>query len=161
MKFAKVVFWCAGIWGTGVLAPLFFMFDAIGRRDPPAITHPEFYFGFLGVALAWQFVFLVIAADPLRYRPIMLLSVLEKGSYVLTTGLLVILGHMTAAASALGAPDAVLAVLFIVSFLKTRRVTHDSYQRPTRSEATQHSPMDHKHHLVERRSTPDGASSAG
>jgi hypothetical protein len=71
MKFAKVVFWIAGIWGVMELTPLFFMFDTIGRQDPPAITHPQFYFGFLGVALAWQFVFLVIATDPLRYRPIM------------------------------------------------------------------------------------------
>jgi len=39
MKFAKVVFWGAGIWGVLTLAPLYFIFDMIGRQDPPAITH--------------------------------------------------------------------------------------------------------------------------
>jgi len=46
MKFAKVVFWTAGIWGVLVLTPLFFIFDMIGRTDPPPITHPGFYYGF-------------------------------------------------------------------------------------------------------------------
>jgi hypothetical protein len=43
MKFAKVVFWIAGIWGVLILTTLYFMFDAISRNDPPAITHPGFY----------------------------------------------------------------------------------------------------------------------
>jgi hypothetical protein len=120
MKFAKVVFWIAGIWGVMELTPLFFMFDTIGRQDPPAMTHPQFYFGFLGVTLVWQFVFLVIATDPLRYRPIMVLSVFEKISYLLTAGILFLLGRMTASASALAVPDVALAVLFVISFLKTR-----------------------------------------
>ena len=51
MKFAKIVFWGAGIWGVLTLAPLYFIFDMIGRQDPPAITHPLFYYGFVGVAL--------------------------------------------------------------------------------------------------------------
>ena len=42
MKFAKIVFWIAGIWGVLILTPLYFMFDTIGRQDPPAITHPAF-----------------------------------------------------------------------------------------------------------------------
>ena len=40
MKFAKVVFWVAGIWGLLVITPLYFIFDLIGKNDPPAITHP-------------------------------------------------------------------------------------------------------------------------
>ena len=120
MKFAKVVFRIAGIWGVAVLVPPFFLFDRIGRQNPPAVTHPEFYFGFLGVALAWQFVFLVVATDPLRYRPIIALSVLEKASYVLTLGILFLSGRLTAAASAVAIPDATLAILFVISFLKTR-----------------------------------------
>jgi hypothetical protein len=46
MKFAKIVFWIAGGWGVLVLAPLYFMFDTIGRQDPPVITHPQFFYGF-------------------------------------------------------------------------------------------------------------------
>ena len=54
MKFAKIVFWVAGIWGLLVLTPLYFMFDLIGRNDPPPITHPGFFYGFVGLGLAWQ-----------------------------------------------------------------------------------------------------------
>ena len=52
MRFAKVVFWVAGVWGVLVLVPLYFALDLIAQRDPPAVTHAEYYFGFLGVALA-------------------------------------------------------------------------------------------------------------
>jgi len=51
MKLAKVVFWIAGIWGLLVITPLYFMFDLIGRKDPPPITHPGFFYGF--VELRW------------------------------------------------------------------------------------------------------------
>src|SRR5438067_12321196 len=58
MKFAKIVFWVASIWGILVLTPLYFMSDLIGRQDPPPITHPAFYYGFVTVALAWQIAFM-------------------------------------------------------------------------------------------------------
>ena len=64
MKFAKIVFRVAGTWGLSVLTPLYFMFDLIGRNDPPPITHPGFFYGFVGVALAWQIAFIFIATDP-------------------------------------------------------------------------------------------------
>jgi len=51
MKFAKVVFWIAGMWGVLVLTPLYFIFDMIGRNDPPPITHPAFYMA--SPALDW------------------------------------------------------------------------------------------------------------
>jgi hypothetical protein len=81
MKFAKVVYWIAGIWGVLILTPLYFMFDAISRNDPPAITHPGFYYGFVGVGLAWQVVFIVIARDPVRFRTMMIPAMLEKFGY--------------------------------------------------------------------------------
>lgn len=51
MKFAKVVFWAAGGWGILILTPLYFMFEKIGRQDPPPITHPQFFYGFVSVAI--------------------------------------------------------------------------------------------------------------
>ena len=51
MKFAKIVFTVAGVWGVLLLMPLYFMFDLIGRQDPPPITHPAFFYGF--AASAW------------------------------------------------------------------------------------------------------------
>jgi hypothetical protein len=67
MKFAKIVFWIAGLWGVLILTPLYFMFDMIGRKDPPPITHPAFFYGFVGAGLAWQIALFVIATDPARY----------------------------------------------------------------------------------------------
>lgn len=61
-----------------VLLPMYFLEEKLGRDFPPATNHPEQYYGFLGVALAWQFVFLLIARDVHRYRPLMLPAALEK-----------------------------------------------------------------------------------
>ena len=82
MRFARVVFSVAGVWGLLVLAPLYFMFDAVGQMYPPPVTHPDFYFGFIGVALAWQVAFLGIGRDPGRLRPMMVPAMLEKFGYV-------------------------------------------------------------------------------
>ncbi|MGH7494644.1 MAG: hypothetical protein ACREOO_19905 [bacterium] len=68
MKFAKWVFRIAGIYGLIVLTPMYFTEGQISRDFPPAPTHPEYYYGFIGVALAWQVLFLLLSKDPLRYR---------------------------------------------------------------------------------------------
>ena len=81
MKLARWIFGIAGVYGILVIAPLYFAEAQIAQNDPPAITHPEFFYGFIGVTLAWQLVFLVIARNPVRYRPLMLVSVLEKLAY--------------------------------------------------------------------------------
>ncbi len=94
MKFARIVFWIAGIWGLLTLIPLYFMFDVIGRNDPPPITHPGFFYGFIGAGLAWQIVFCIIATNPLRYRLLMLPSVFEKFSYGVAVLILVMQGRM-------------------------------------------------------------------
>src|SRR5712691_7809563 len=78
MRFARRVFVTAGIWGLLVVPPLYFLFDTIGRQNPPAITHPEYYYGFTSVTLAWQFAFFVIASDPARFRPLMPPAIAEK-----------------------------------------------------------------------------------
>jgi hypothetical protein len=120
MKFAKVVFWVAGIWGLLVITPLYFMFDLIGRKDPPAITHPGFYYGFVGVALAWQIAFLVIARDPVRLRPMMIPSVLEKFTYGIAVVALVMHGRMHRSDLVFAATDSILGLLFVIAYLGTR-----------------------------------------
>ncbi len=47
MRFAKVVYLIAGVYGVLIIAPMYFMEDRIGREVPPAIHHPEFFYGFL------------------------------------------------------------------------------------------------------------------
>jgi len=119
MKFAQVVFWVAGIWGVLILTPLYFLFDRIGRADPPAITHPGFYYGFAGVALAWQFAFFVIAWDPVRFRPMMIPSVLEKFAWGLTVVVLHVQGRISSGDMGMGVVDLLLGALFLLAFFRT------------------------------------------
>jgi len=119
MKFAKVVFWIAAVWGVLILTPLYFMFDAIGRGDPPPITHPGFYYGFACAALAWQFVFVVIARDPARFRLMMIPSVLEKFGYGTSLFVLYWQHRMHASDMVFGGVDILFGVLFLLAFFRT------------------------------------------
>lgn len=120
MKFAKVVFWVAGIWGILVLTPLYFMFDVIGRQDPPPITHPAFYYGFVGVGLAWQIAFLIIASNPVRFRPLMIAGMAEKFSYAAALIVLYLQRRLHASDLTFGVVDLLFGVLFVLAFLRTR-----------------------------------------
>jgi hypothetical protein len=119
MRFAKVVFWIAGIWGLLVMTPLYFMFDLISRKDPPPINHPGFYYGFVGLGFAWQLAFLVIAQDPIRFRPMMLPSIVEKFTYAIAVVVLVIQGRMHASDLVFAGTDGLLGLLFIAAYLFT------------------------------------------
>lgn len=119
MKFAKVLFWIAGIWGVLILTPLYFMFDLIGRQDPPPITHPAFYYGFAGAGLAFQIVFFVIATDPVRYRAIMIPSIIEKFAYGGALGGLFLQHRIHPADFGFGCIDLLFGILFIAAFIRT------------------------------------------
>jgi hypothetical protein len=119
MKFAKIVFYAAFVWGILVLTPLYFMFDAIGRQDPPPITHPGFYYGFLSAALAWQFAFLIVARDPGRFRLVMLPSMLEKFGYAASLTVLYVQQRLHASDLVFAAVDGLFGVLFVIAFLKS------------------------------------------
>jgi hypothetical protein len=121
MKFAKTVFLIAGIWGVLLLAPLYFIFDLIGQQDPPAITHPAFFYGFVGLGLAWQVAFFIIARDPVRFRPVMIPSILEKVGYGGAVLVLYAQDRMHVQDLAFGLVDLLFAALFAVAFLRTGR----------------------------------------
>lgn len=120
MKFARIVFWIAGIWGVVVLTPLYFMFDLIGSKDPPPITHPGFYYGFVGTALAWQVAFLIIATNPLRFRPLMIAGVIEKFAYAAALFVLYLQRRLHASDLTFAGADLLLGILFLAAFLKTK-----------------------------------------
>ncbi len=120
MKFAKTVFWVAAIWGFLILTPLYFTFDLIGSKDPPPITHPAFYYGFVGAALAWQLVFLIVATDPVRFRPIIPAAVVEKFSYGIALIVLHLQGRLHASDLTFAGADLLLGILFIVAFVKAK-----------------------------------------
>jgi hypothetical protein len=128
MRFAKIVFWVAAIWGIVVLAPMYFLFDRVGQWSPPPVTHPEYYFGFVGVALAWQLAFAAIATDPARFRLLMLPAIVEKGSYVAAMTVLYLQQRITAFQFSTAVPDALLGLLFVIAFFKTRSVAaHEEF----------------------------------
>src|SRR5260370_18566694 len=119
MKFAKIVFWVAGIWGFLVLTPLYFMFDLISRNDPPPITHPGFFYGFVGIGLAWQVPFIVIATDPVRFRPLMIPCILEKVSWGAAVIVLVLQQRMHNSHLVFAGADRLLGVLFVPPYFNT------------------------------------------
>jgi len=119
MKFARIVFWVAAIWGVLVITPLFFLFNLIGKQDPPAITHPGFYYGFVTAAFVWQIAFIVIAFDPVRFRLLMVPSVLEKFGYGAAVITLFVQGRMHASDLVFAGADVLLGLLFVVAFIKT------------------------------------------
>jgi hypothetical protein len=120
MKFARIAFLAAGTIGILVLVPMYLLLDKTGVDSPPPVTHPEFYYGFVGVALAFQLVFLIVGTDPVKYRPLMLASIVEKFAFVIPTFYLYIQGRVAGAILGGAALDLMWGVLFIVSYLKSR-----------------------------------------
>jgi hypothetical protein len=112
-----------------VLVPLYFALGIIGREQPPAVAHPEYYFGFLGVALVWQAGFFVIGSDPVRFRPMMIPAMGEKFVHVGTMVVLYLRGQMDGRQLAFNLPDLVLGVLFVIAFVRTGRRSVDPHGR--------------------------------
>ena len=119
MKFAKIVFTVAGLWGVVVLTPLYFLVDVTGRQYAEPTVHPQFFYGFLSVTIAWQIAFFVIGSSPVRFRPLMIPSVVEKLGYVVTLAVLHAQERISTIDASAAVPDLLLGVLFIVAFAKT------------------------------------------
>ena len=101
---------------------MFFLEPVIAARNPPAITHPEFFYGFLGLAIAFQFLFALIAWQPRRLLAAMPAAVAEKCLYATMIGLLVVWHRLgNAGAAAFAAVDAVLGGLFLLSYLSLKQ----------------------------------------
>lgn len=119
-RFARRVYTVAAIYGLLVLLPQYFMEGRIGVRTPPAITHPEYFYGFIGVAVAWQLAFLVIARDPARYRALMPVTIAEKLAFGLPAIVLFQQGRLDAQMLGAGLLDLTLGAFFVMAFLRTR-----------------------------------------
>jgi hypothetical protein len=70
------------------------------------------------LGIAWQFGFLVIGHDPVRFRPMMIPAVLEKFIFVASQSALYMQGRVLVGQLAVAGPDLILGILFIVSFFK-------------------------------------------
>jgi hypothetical protein len=118
-KFARWVFLLAGVWGLLTLTPLYFLQGQIAAASGP-ITHPEYFYGFVGVGLTWQLLFVLISRDPARWRPVMPVAVLEKASFGLPVIGLFAAGKISPTILVFGCIDLIWGVLFAVVFLRLR-----------------------------------------
>ena len=118
--FARRVFFWAGVYGLLVLAPQYLVELGVGPSLPGPIQRPEHFYGFIGVALAWQVVFLVIGQDVQRYRLLMLPAILEKLVFGVPVLLLFTAGRVGADVLLFGCIDLALGVLFALAFRATR-----------------------------------------
>lgn len=122
MKFAKYTFLIAGIYGLLALLPQYFLEEMNGRDFPPAITHPEYYYGFVGVALVWQIVFLIISRNPVKYRPLMIPAILEKAVFGIPVLILFLQNRVSTSIFGAGLIDLLLGILFVAAYLKTDNI---------------------------------------
>lgn len=119
MTFARRVFLIAAIYGFIVLLPQYFLEEKTGRDFLPAITHPEYFYGFIGIAVAWQIVFLIMSRDPIRYRPLMPVAVVEKVAFGFPAIALYLSGRLSAQMLGAGILDLILAIFFILAYRRT------------------------------------------
>jgi hypothetical protein len=119
MKFTRIVFSLAAAYGFIFLLPLYFMIEKVGKDAPPVVTHPELYYGFIGLALLWQVVFILIAKDPIRYRPLMPIAVAEKFVYTIPVVVLYASGQVHRNTLQTSFADPVFGLLFIVAYFRS------------------------------------------
>lgn len=117
MRFARWVFAAAAVYGLLSLPPLYF----VERLAVPPISHPEYYYGFIGTALAFQIVFAAVARDPVRLRAVMPACMAEKLTFVVALVWLYHLGRIAMPLPIFGAIDATWLVLFVAAYAKTPR----------------------------------------
>lgn len=132
MTFAKWVFRAAGVYGLILLPPYYFLERQIGENDPPAITHPEYFYGFVGVAIAWQIAFLAISRDPARFRPLMPVASLEKGTFGIAAIALFAQQRISATVLSFALIDIALGAMFAVAYWTTEELGARSAERAAR-----------------------------
>ncbi|HEV3036778.1 MAG TPA: hypothetical protein VHA33_03230 [Candidatus Angelobacter sp.] len=121
IRFARLTFLIAGFWGLIIIVPGFFAENMVNKQFPPAISHPEFYYGFFGTAFAWQIAFFIVSKDPLRMRALIPAAVVEKLAYAIAIAALFLSGRIAAPMAIFGAIDLLFGILFAVAYLKLGR----------------------------------------
>ena len=125
LKLARWLFAAAGVYGVAVLLPLYFL-EANIAVGTGVLAHPEYFYGFVGTALAAQGVFFMIAYDPLRFRPAMLFAVLEKLAFAVPLFALFGSGRVVGSVVPFGAIDFFWAIVFASLWLLTAKAALDA-----------------------------------
>lgn len=111
--FPRIVYTAAGVYGLFVMLPQYWMEIRIGRDTPPAITHAEYFYGFIGVAVAWQVAFLLIARAPELMRGLIPVTVVEKVAFGVPAIILYAQHRLDTTVLGFGIVDLVWAMLFM------------------------------------------------
>lgn len=112
MKSVRIIFALAAAWGFLALVPG--LFGEAGAR-------PEYYYGFIGLALVFQLIFVMIAIDPVRYRPLVPIAILEKLAFFLPVTWLYWQGRVAMGAVFFGAMvDGLFMLLFALAWFLGR-----------------------------------------
>lgn len=118
----KTIFLTSGIYGLIIMLAMLLSEKQFSHENPPQLTHLEFYYGFIGVCIAFQILFILIAKNPLKYKLMMVPAILEKFSF----GLVVIVMHyqknIPNTVFVFGLIDLIFLCLFIYAFIKTRSI---------------------------------------
>ncbi len=117
--FASRVYQVAGIWGLIVIALGYASFVTGSDPSLSSTLHPELVHGFFLITLAWQFAFLLIATDPVRYRPLMPVTLIEKFPFAFMVFWMYWQGQVSATMLFMGLVDAVLGALFCIAWVRS------------------------------------------
>lgn len=112
------IYTVAGIYGLIVLLPLYFgehMLAAMGQ----VLTRPEYYYGFIGAVVSFQLVYLMIGRDPVRFRPLMPLTLIAKLSFTIPVAILFLSGQVDLVTMIMASIDALIGLAFVWAWLIT------------------------------------------
>ena len=117
---ARWLFRGAAIYGLIILLPLYFLERSVAA-PAAALDHPEYYYGFIGAAAAWQLIYWTIGGDPARYRAFMPLGVIAKFGFWIPVLILWLNGRTPTATFVLTNGDLILGIAFFFAWrtLKT------------------------------------------
>lgn len=120
IRTARRIFRIAAIYGAIVLLPMYFAAPLMAKAGRP-VTHLELLYGFVGAALCFQLLYWVIGGDPVRYRPLMPLTLLAKASFGIACAILFALGLLDGFAFTLSSIDLLIGLAFLYAWRVTPR----------------------------------------
>ncbi len=118
VKISRNIFRLSGIYGLLILIPQLFRESSFATAGV-SLNHPEFFYGFFLVSLAFQVLFLIISTDPVKYRSVMLACFIEKGGHFTSCVLLFLNNRLATDMMIASSPDALMLCLFIYSYIIT------------------------------------------
>jgi hypothetical protein len=125
LRLIKLTFLTAALYGTVLMISMLIHPPQMLGRAP--WQQPEIYYGFATMGLAWQVVFFLIAADPFRYRTLMLVSAIyDKFAFVIVLVVLLIKHRARPHWIPPAILESVFALAFFLAYLSTPTATKNT-----------------------------------